>query len=81
MGTGVRRLVPQQESWAASGKVDEPVCSVLTPDDREDIQAGHAAHVDGTQFVILTHRLKQYRIPANASYDLLHRFIDQLLAN
>lgn len=48
---------------------------------QQDIQAGQAAHVDGTPFVVLTHRLKQYRIPGTASYDLLHRFIDQLLAN
>ena len=48
---------------------------------QSDIQAGHTAHVDGTPTVILTHRLKQYRIPANASYDILHRFIDQLLTN
>jgi protein-disulfide isomerase len=48
---------------------------------QSDIQAGHTAHVDGTPTVILTHRLKQYRIPANASYDILHRFIDQLLTD
>ena len=46
-----------------------------------DIQAGHAAHVDGTPTVILTHGLKQYRIPTGAGYPILARFLDQLLAN
>ncbi|MBZ5608543.1 MAG: DsbA family protein [Acidobacteriia bacterium] len=91
-------LFRKQESWAATGKVDETVCSVLTAEEarkvralakdqsviaevQSDIQAGRAAHVDGTPTVILTHRLKQYRIPTGAGYDILRRFIDQLLTN
>jgi protein-disulfide isomerase len=48
---------------------------------QEDIQAGRNAKVDSTPTMILTHRAKQYRIPTAAGYDILRRFLDQLLAN
>jgi len=48
---------------------------------RQDMEAGHAAKVEGTPTLILTYRLKQYRIPGQAGYPILKRFIDQLLAN
>jgi protein-disulfide isomerase len=90
-------LFHQQETWAANGKVDETVCSVLTPAEakkvralakdpaivaevQQDIQAGRTAQVNATPTMILTHRGKQYRLPL-ANYDILRRFIDQLLAN
>lgn len=90
-------LFHQQETWAANGKVDETVCSVLTPAEakkvrvlakdpaiaaevQQDIQAGRTAQVNATPTLILTHRGKQYRLPI-ANYDILRRFIDQLLAN
>ena|SRR5580658_2144809 len=90
-------LFHQQETWANNGKVDETVCSVLTPAEakkvralakdpaivaevRQDIQTGQSLQVNQTPTMILTHRGKQYRIPV-ANYDLLRRFIDQLLAN
>ncbi len=90
-------LFHQQETWAANGKVDETVCSVLTPAEakkvralakdpaivaevQQDIQAGRIAQVNATPTMILTYRGKQYRIPI-ANYDILRRFIDQLLAN
>jgi protein-disulfide isomerase len=43
------------------------------------LEAGHAAHVDRTPTVILTHKSKEYRIPVGAGYQILARFIDQLL--
>jgi len=46
-----------------------------------DIQDGHTAHVDGTPTVIMTHGAQQYRIPTGAGYQILARFIDQLLSN
>ena len=90
-------LFRTQESWAASGKVDETVCSVLTPAEakkvhalakdpaviaevQQDIQAGHSAKVTGTPTLILTHRSRQFRVPNGVSYDILRRFIDQLLS-
>jgi|HubBroStandDraft_4_1064222.scaffolds.fasta_scaffold33259_3 protein-disulfide isomerase len=90
-------LFHHQETWAANGKVDETVCSVLTPAEakkvralakdptivaevQQDIQAGRTAQVNATPTMILTHRGKQYRLPL-ANYDILRRFIDQLLAN
>jgi len=90
-------LFHQQQTWATNGKVDETVCSVLTPAEakkvralakdpaiaaevRQDIQAGRTAQVNATPTMILTHRGKQYRLPI-ANYDILRRFIDQLLAN
>jgi protein-disulfide isomerase len=90
-------LFHQQDTWAANGKVDETVCSVLTPAEakkvralakdpaiaaevRQDIQAGQSAQINQTPTMILTFRAKQYRIPGG-NYDILRRFIDQLLAN
>ena len=91
-------LFRTQESWAASGKVDETVCSILTPVEakkvralakdpaviaevEQDIQAGRNANVASTPTLILTHRGKQYRVPSAASYEIMRRFIDQLLSN
>lgn len=91
-------LFRQQDTWGANGKVDEAVCSILTPTEarkvralaktpeiiaevQEDMQMGRSAKVDGTPTVILTHRLKQYRIPGSVSYDVLRRFLDSLLTN
>jgi predicted DsbA family dithiol-disulfide isomerase len=73
------------------------VCSILTPGEakkvralvkdpaiaaevQQDIQAGKTAQINQTPTMILTYRGKQYRIPG-ANYDILRRFIDQLLAN
>ena len=91
-------LFRQQDIWAANGKVDETVCSILTPAEakkvralakapeivaevRQDLQLARDARVEGTPTVILTHRLKQYRIPGGVSYDILRRFLDSLLSN
>jgi protein-disulfide isomerase len=46
-----------------------------------DMQMGRDAKVEGTPTLILTHRLKQYRIPGGVSYDMLRRFLDSLLTN
>lgn len=90
-------LFHSQETWAANGKVDETVCSILTAAEakkvralakdpaisaevQQDIQAGKTAQINQTPTMILTYRGKQYRIPG-ANYDILRRFIDQLLAN
>jgi protein-disulfide isomerase len=90
-------LFRQQSVWSANGKVDETVCSILSPADakkvralakdpailaevQQDLQTAQSNKVDTTPTIILTHRLKQYRIPGAASYDLVRRFIDQLLA-
>ncbi len=90
-------LFRRQEAWAANGKVDETVCGILTPAEakkvralakdpaiaaeiQQDIQAGKSAQVNQTPTMILTYRGKPYRIPG-MNYDILRRFIDQLLAN
>jgi protein-disulfide isomerase len=90
-------LFRTQDSWAATGKVDQTVCSILTPVEaqkvralakdpaiiaevQQDIQAGRNANVSSTPTLILTHRSKQYRVPGGASYEILRRFIDQLLS-
>jgi protein-disulfide isomerase len=90
-------LFRTQESWAASGKVDETVSTILTPEEakkvrllakdpsviaevQQDIQAGRNAKINATPTLILTHRSKQYRVPGGSSYEILRRFIDQLLA-
>jgi protein-disulfide isomerase len=90
-------LFRQQETWANNGKVDETVCSVLTPTEakkvralakdpaivaevKQDIQAGQTAQINQTPTMILTYRGKPYRIPGG-NYEILRRFIDQLLSN
>ena len=89
-------LFRKQTTWAADGKVDETVCSVLSlaeakkvralakdprviAEVQQDIQTGRDNKVDGTPMLILTHHLRQYRIPGGVSYPILRRFIDQLL--
>jgi len=47
---------------------------------QQDIQAGRNANVSSTPTLILTHRSKQYRVPGGAGYEILRRFIDQLLS-
>jgi protein-disulfide isomerase len=90
-------LFRKQDAWATDGKVDETVCSVLTPAEAkkvralakdpaiaaevaQDIQTGHSVQINQTPTMILTCRGKQYRLPGS-SYNILRRFIDQLLAN
>jgi len=90
-------LFRTQESWAASGKVDETVSAILTPAEarkvralakdptviaevQRDIQDGRQINITATPTLILTHRSKQYRVPGGASYEILRRFIDQLLS-
>src|ERR1700690_713253 len=90
-------LFHSQQTWAANGKVDETVCSILTPAEakkvralvkdpaitaevQQDIQAGKSAQITQTPTMILTYRGNQSRIPGG-NYDILRRFIDQLLAN
>lgn len=46
-----------------------------------DIQAGHAAHIDGTPTVFIIRSGKQYRVPTGTGYQVLSRFIDQLISN
>jgi protein-disulfide isomerase len=91
-------LFRQQDVWAANGKVDETVCSVLTPAEAKkvrelakdpaiiaevklDIEAAQNAKVEGAPTMILTHRMRQYKIPGATSYAMLQRFIEQLLGN
>jgi protein-disulfide isomerase len=91
-------LFRQQNDWSVTGKVDETVCSVLTPAEakkvrelakdpaiqaevQRDIEAAQNAKIEGAPTMILTHRMKQYKIPGAASYAVLKRFIDGLLAD
>jgi protein-disulfide isomerase len=91
-------LFREQPNWSTTGKVDETVCSVLTPAEakqvrmlakdpsvvaevEQDIQLGRNAQVNSTPTMILTHKQKQYRLPTGAGYDILRRFLDQLLTN
>lgn len=46
---------------------------------QEDVKAGQQARVEGTPTVIVTYKNKQYRVPGNASYEMLSRFLDQLM--
>jgi protein-disulfide isomerase len=48
---------------------------------RQDLDAARAAHVENTPTVLLSYRMRQYPIPGAVSYEILRRFIDQLLSN
>jgi len=46
-----------------------------------DIKDGIAAHVDGTPTIFIKRGAKQYRVPTGTGYQILARFIDQLISN
>jgi protein-disulfide isomerase len=47
---------------------------------RADTELGGKANIRQTPTMIITHRLKQYPLSGSVSYDLLRRFLDELLA-
>jgi protein-disulfide isomerase len=90
-------LFRQQESWAASGKVQEVVDSVLTPAEAQrvhelakdpaiaaaiqrDVDLGNRLKVNQTPTLIVTRDLKPERVAGFVTYQILSRFLDQLLA-
>ncbi len=90
-------LFGKQSSWSVDGKVDETACSVLSPVEatkvralvkdpsiaaeiRRDIQAGQKAALQQTPTMIITFRMRQYPV-STTNYDLVRRFLDDLLAN
>lgn len=90
-------LFRNQEAWAANGKVDETVCSILTPTEAKKVRAlakdpAIAAEVKQDIQAGQTAQVNQtptmiltYRGKQyrvpGSNYDLLRRLIDQLLAN
>ena len=90
-------LFGKQASWSVDGKVDQTACSVLTPleatkvralvkdptvaaEIRRDVQAGEKAALKQTPTMIVTFRMRQYPL-TTTNYDLVRRFLDDLLAN
>ena len=47
---------------------------------QKDMNAGVAAGLKSTPTMIVTHKLKQYPVTGSVSYEVLKKFIDQLLA-
>jgi protein-disulfide isomerase len=47
---------------------------------QQDLELGQKANVRQTPTMMLTHRLKQYPLSGFQNYDLLRRFLDDLLA-
>jgi protein-disulfide isomerase len=90
-------LFRQQEAWAATGKVDETVCSILTPADAKKVRAlakdpAIVAEVKQDIQAGQSARINQtptmiltYRSKQypipGGNYDFLRRFIDQLLSS
>jgi len=89
-------LFGKQSSWSVDGKVDETACSVLSPIEatkvralvkdpsiaagiQRDIQAGQKAALQQTPTMMITYRMKQYPV-SSTNYDLVRRFLDDLLA-
>lgn len=89
-------LFGKQASWSVDGKVDQNACSVLSPAEavkvralvkdpsiaaeiQRDLEAGQKADLKQTPTMIVTFRMKQYPI-ATTNYDLVRRFLDDLLA-
>ena len=89
-------LYAHQAAWSASGKVDEAACSVLSPAEatkvrvlvkdpsvaaeiQRDLELGQKADIRQTPTLLVTHRLKRYPL-SGGNYELLRRFLDELLA-
>jgi protein-disulfide isomerase len=90
-------LFGQQASWSVDGKVDQTACSVLSPVEatqvralvkdpsiaaeiRRDLAAGEKAALRQTPTMMVTFRMRQYPL-STTNYDLIRRFLDDLLAN
>lgn len=90
-------LFRQQASWSVDGKVDQAACSALSPAEatkvralvkdpsiaaeiRRDVQAGQTAALKQTPTMIVSFRMRQYPL-SSTNYDLVRRFLDDLLAN
>jgi protein-disulfide isomerase len=52
----------------------------VTAEIQQDIELGHKAGLNQTPTMVVTHRLKKYPLSGYISYDLLRRFLDDLLA-
>jgi len=91
-------LFRTQDTWAASGKVEDAVDSVLTPDEakkvhqlasdpsvaaivQRDIDLGNRLKITSTPTIIVTKDLQSNRFSGSVSYNILRRYLDQLLAN
>jgi protein-disulfide isomerase len=90
-------LFHQQQTWAADGKVDETVCSVLTPAEAKKVRAlakDPAIAAEVRQDIQAGRTAQVNATPTMilthrgkqyrlpiANYDILRRLIDQLLAN
>jgi protein-disulfide isomerase len=89
-------LFGKQALWSVDGKVDQTACSVLSPAEavkvralvkdpsiaaeiKRDIDAGQKADLKQTPTMIVTFRTKQYPL-TTSNYDLIRRFLDDLLA-
>jgi hypothetical protein len=85
-----------QASWSVDGKVDQTACSVLSPleatkvralvkdpsiaaEIQRDVQAGEKAAIQQTPTMMVTFRMRQYPL-STTNYDLVRRFLDDLLA-
>jgi protein-disulfide isomerase len=90
-------LFGKQVSWSADGKVDQTACSVLSPleatkvralvkdptvaaEVRRDVLAGEKVPLNQTPTMVVTFRMRQYPL-STTNYDLVRRFLDDLLAN
>jgi protein-disulfide isomerase len=90
-------LFGKQASWSADGKVDQTACSVLSPleatkvralvkdptvaaEIRRDVLAGEKVPLKQTPTMVVTFRMRQYPL-STTNYDLVRRFLDDLLAN
>ena len=89
-------LFTKQESWGQTGKVDDVVAGVLTPDEMKkarvlikdpqiiqqldhEIELGKAAKVTSTPSIYLTRHLRVIPVPANTSYPILSKVLDDML--
>jgi protein-disulfide isomerase len=90
-------LFRQQATWAANGRIEDAVASVLSPPEMQKVRSlikdpvmaaevdqdqilGVRANVRQTPTMIVTHKGRAYPVTGSAKYDILRKFLDDLLS-
>jgi protein-disulfide isomerase len=90
-------LFRNQATWAANGKIEDALATVLAPAEmqkvralvkdpklnaeiEQDVALGNQAKIRQTPTMIVTSKGRVYPIPGSVKYEILSKFLDDLLA-